>query len=336
MAAPGAHRPGVFAQVVGLAQTPLLNGEVGQLVRLTEAGRWVVRTGSGLKAIKPQNLFPAADEVPESARRMLASAAAVTAYFMLELARSGGSRPFPVVAVPILLVVWTIATLLGSQWLHQPLTLPEAKLPGLWQLGIAPPARGIFRFGSATVAILLTCTVRLHQGLLLQPELSIAQLAGHAKQCSSSGYFAALGFAMQGLFSPQADSRLSLGMLLHVLGALCFLISSAWHTRVSLLIAGELSQSYLAQSLLFRLALALRTLLAWSLPVVAVVALGALTVLQIRACKSATNKDILPEESIRCRIISSLAMHQWVLTLHFAFFYSTYLLDFLVVLGTMA
>ena len=106
MASPGLHRPGVLARVSGLEATPALNGEVGKLLRLTEEGRWVVQTGAGLSAIRSENLSPAADVVPESLRRLVACAAAVTANLFLELARSGGSRRVTAAAVPVLLAVW--------------------------------------------------------------------------------------------------------------------------------------------------------------------------------------------------------------------------------------
>ena len=70
--------------------------------------------------------------------------------------------------VPILLLVWTIATLLGARWLHAPL-LCYRPVPGLWDLGRAPPSQGFLRVGSAICALLLTSMIRIHQNLILKP-----------------------------------------------------------------------------------------------------------------------------------------------------------------------
>jgi len=95
MAKPGAFCPGVLARISGLTKDTKggLNGELGSLLRLTETGRWLVETGRGRTvAIRSENLWPAADEVPESFRRSVAAAVVVTAQLFLELARSGGTR----------------------------------------------------------------------------------------------------------------------------------------------------------------------------------------------------------------------------------------------------
>lgn len=70
--------------------------------------------------------------------------------------------------VPILLLGWTIATLLGARWLHAPL-LCYRPVPGLWDLGRAPPSQGFLRVGSAICALLLTSMIRIHQNLILKP-----------------------------------------------------------------------------------------------------------------------------------------------------------------------
>eukprot|EP00427_Karlodinium_veneficum_P042923 CAMPEP_0169266492 /NCGR_PEP_ID=MMETSP1016-20121227/46461_1 /TAXON_ID=342587 /ORGANISM="Karlodinium micrum, Strain CCMP2283" /LENGTH=106 /DNA_ID=CAMNT_0009350471 /DNA_START=38 /DNA_END=355 /DNA_ORIENTATION=+ len=106
MALPGSHRAGVFARVAGLERTPHLNGEIGELLRQTEAGRWVVRVRSGLKAVRPENLHPAASEIPDIARRGLGGAAAATAHLLLELARSGGHRAPSAAFLPTSILVW--------------------------------------------------------------------------------------------------------------------------------------------------------------------------------------------------------------------------------------
>eukprot|EP00931_Biecheleriopsis_adriatica_P115998 TRINITY_DN91712_c0_g1_i2.p1 TRINITY_DN91712_c0_g1~~TRINITY_DN91712_c0_g1_i2.p1 ORF type:complete len:328 (-),score=53.36 TRINITY_DN91712_c0_g1_i2:13-996(-) len=319
------YRPGV-----GLTKTTFLNGQIGQLVKPTEAGRWVVWTKVGRQAIKPENLCPAADEVPEGARRFVAVGAAVTAHCLLELGRSGGSRPMTAAAVPILLMVWTVATLLGCMRLHRPIALPEAILPGLWELGIAPPAQGVFRGGSAMVAFLLACTVHLHQRLL-QPELAMRQLLGESHMGNCAGYIASLGFALQGLFTPSRRG-VSLDTLLHAAGALAFLLASAWHMWISLAIAVELSQSSLAKSVAFRAAMSSRQALALALPVTAIVACGTLPVLELAGYKAKSEDAGISSWPMASRIRSIVGLCQWALVLHFAMFYTTYALDFWIIL----
>ena len=95
MAKPGAFCPGVLARISGLTKDTKgtgLNGELGSLLRLTETGRWLVSSRGRTVAIRLENLSPAADEVPESFRRSVAAAVALTAQLFLELARSGGTR----------------------------------------------------------------------------------------------------------------------------------------------------------------------------------------------------------------------------------------------------
>ena len=92
MAKPGALCPGVFARITGLTNGTGFNGELASLLRLTETGRWLVKSRGRTMAVRSENLSPAADEVPETFRRWVAAAVAVTAQLFLELARSGGTR----------------------------------------------------------------------------------------------------------------------------------------------------------------------------------------------------------------------------------------------------
>eukprot|EP00438_Fugacium_kawagutii_P020480 Skav220775 [mRNA] locus=scaffold3169:164183:164755:+ [translate_table: standard] len=167
MAKPGALCPGVLACINGLTKGTGWNGELGSLLCLTETGRWLVRSRGRTVAIQSENLSPAADDVPETFRRMVAAAVAVTAQFFLELARSGATRQMTTSSVPLLLLAWAIATLLGARWLYSPLISYEP--PGLWDLGRAPPSQGFLRLGSAICALLLTSIVRIHQNLILKP-----------------------------------------------------------------------------------------------------------------------------------------------------------------------
>merc|ERR1740129_1169940 len=265
MASSGTHRAGVFARVVGLERTPYLNGEIGELLRQTEAGRWVVRVRSGLKAVRPENLYPAAAEVPDAARRGLGGAAAVTAHLLLELARSGGHRALSAAILPTSVLAWILTTLAGCYWLHRPLRSPEAILPGISEMGIAPPARGVYRSGSATVGLLLACTVWLYSTLLVPHLADGAAAASRAAESASMGYIAALGVALQGVFT--LEPGLSVQTLLHFAGAIAFILGTMWHADASNALFTDLSDTALGMSPAARTAIGVRRVCSEGLPV---------------------------------------------------------------------
>merc|ERR1719277_1643394 len=264
MATPGTHRAGAFARVAGLERTPQLNGEIGELLRQTEAGRWVVRVRSGLKAVRPENLHPAAAEVPDAARRGLGGAAAATAHLLLELARSGGHRAPSAAMLPTSILVWILTTLAGCYWLHKPLSSPESVLPGISEMGIAPPARSVYRSGSAAAGVLLASTVRLYSTLLL-PHLADGAAAGRATESANMGYVAAIGVAMQGIFT--LEIGLSVQTLLHFAGAIAFVLGTIWHADASNALFTDLGDTALAVSSLARFAITIRRLCIDGLPV---------------------------------------------------------------------
>mmetsp|Transcript_88313 Transcript_88313/g.175556 ORF Transcript_88313/g.175556 Transcript_88313/m.175556 type:complete len:323 (-) Transcript_88313:118-1086(-) len=319
MAAPGVHRAGAFARVAGLERTPHLNGEIGELLRQTEAGRWVVRVRSGYKAVRPENLHPAATEVPEGACRGLGGAAAATAHLLLELARSGGHRAPSAAMLPTSVLVWIVTTLAGCYWLHRPLISPEAMLPGISEMGIAPPARGVYRSGSATVGLLLACTVRLYSTLLL-PHLADGTAAGRAAESANMGYVAALGIAVQGVFTLEAG--LSLQTLLHFAGAIAFVLGTMWHADASNALFADLGDSALAVSPSARAAISVRRACSEGLPIM----LLTLPV-GLQLWHWATGA-----EGRGGRLQSVIGLAQWALVLDFAIFYCTYACDFWVVL----
>jgi len=319
MATAGEHREGAFARVAGLERTPHFNGEIGELVRQTDAGRWVVRVRSGLKAVRPENLYPAAAGVPEMARRGLGGAAAATAHLLLELARSGGHRALSAALLPTSVLVWILTTLVGCYWLHRPLSSPETILPGISEMGIAPPARTVYRSGSATVGLLLACTVRLYSTLLL-PHLVDGAAAGRATESANMGYVAALGIAIQGVFT--LETGLSVQTLLHFIGAIAFVLGTMWHADASNALFMDLGDTALAVSPTARTASCVRRACSEGLPVMLfMVPVGQ------QLWYWATGLG-----SRGGRLQSVIGLAQWALVLNFAIFYCTYACDFWVVL----
>lgn len=319
MAVSGIHRAGVYARVTGLERTPHLNGEIGELVRQNEAGRWVVRVRSGLKAVRPENLHPAAAEVPDAARRGLGGAAAATAHLLLELARSGGHRAPSAAMLPTSLLLWILATLAGCYWLHRPLNLPDGVLPGISEMGIAPPARGVYRSGSATIGLLLACTVRLYSTLLL-PHLADGAAAGRAAESANMGYVAAVGVAVQGVFT--LETGLSVQTLLHFAGAIAFVLGTIWHADASNALFTDLGDTALAVSPAVRIAINVRRACSEGLPIMLLLVPAGL---QIWYWSSGG-------ESKGGRLQSVIGLTQWALVLNIAIFYCTYACDFWVVL----
>mmetsp|Transcript_91529 Transcript_91529/g.286390 ORF Transcript_91529/g.286390 Transcript_91529/m.286390 type:complete len:323 (-) Transcript_91529:77-1045(-) len=319
MAASGSHKAGVFARLAGLERTPHLNGEIGELLRQTEAGRWVVRLRCGIKAVRPENLQPATAEVPDAAKRGLSGAAAATAHILLELARSGGTRAPSVAVLPASVLVWTVTTLAGCYWLHRPLRSPEAVLPGISEMGLAPPARGIYRSGSATIGLLLACTVRLYSTLIV-PHIADGGASGRAAESTSMGYVAALGVAVQGVFT--LETGLSLQTLLHFAGAIAFVLGTMWHADASNALFAELGDTALALSPCARAAICVRRACSEGLPFILLMVTVGLHLWQwVTGCEGKGG-----------RLQSAVGLAQWALVLDFAIFYSTYACDLWVVL----
>lgn len=320
MAAPGTHRAGVFARVAGLEHAPDLNGEIGELLRQNDEGRWVVRMRTGQKAVRPENLSPAAAEIPEVARRGLGGAAAATAHLLLELARSGGHRAPSAAMLPTSVLVWIVTTLLGCYWLHRPLRCPDSVLPGISEMGIAPPTRGVYRSGSATVGLLLACTVRLYSTLLM-PHLADGAAAGRATESANMGYIAALGVAVQGIFT--LEMGLSVQTFMHFAGAIAFVLGTMWHADASNALFMDLGDTALAVSPSARLAIKVRRVCSEGLPVLLLTVPVGLH-LWHWATGSAQGRG--------GRLQSVIGIAQWALVINFAIFYCTYACDFWVVL----
>ncbi|CAE8690093.1 unnamed protein product, partial [Polarella glacialis] len=228
---------------------------------------------------------------------------------------------------------WTLITLFSCRWLHQPLIVPEAILPGIWELGTVPPARGVFRCGFATVGLLLSCTVRMYESLVLVPHLSETTAEGQAWVTACAGYMAAAGLAVQGLCSLDTGScsKMTLRVLLHVAGSLAFLLGSAWHARTFLKICNELSHTGLGASIVFQVAMLLRQLLAFC-----AFAIGVGGPLAFAASRLSDRFDSMAFGGLSREKVpglkSFIALWQWVLVVNFALFYCTYTLDFWVIL----
>jgi len=321
MAAPGAHRVGAYARVAGLEQTSSLNGEIGELLRLDEAGRWVVRVRSGLRALRPEFLHPAAAELPEAARRGLGAAAVATAHLLLEVARSGGHRAPSAALLPLSVLIWIVTTLAGCYWLHKPLSSPETVLPGISELGIAPPARGVYRGGSAAVGLLLACTIRLYASLLL-PQLVDSASASRAAESTNMGYVAALGAAVQGVFT--LDTGLSAQTLLHFAGAIAFVLGTMWHAAASNALFSDLRDVPLADAAAARAAVGARRACLEGLPFVMLLLPAGLQAWHGVMGSTSKAKAV--------KLQSMIGIAQWALVLNCAIFYGTYALDFWVVL----
>jgi len=316
MAKPGALCPGVLARITGLTKATGFNGELGCLLQLTETGRWLVKTRGRKLAIRCENLSAAADEIPELFRRSVAAAVALTAHVFLELARSGGTRQLTTSTVPILLLVWTIATLLGARWLHAPL-LCYRPVPGLWDLGRAPPSQGFLRVGSAICALLLTSMIRIHQNLILKPVFEETLYFDAAMRSAAAGYMAAFGLTMQSLFTYSATS---VGGLLRSLGIVCFFVGAMWHAKIFWQISPEFFQSFLAQSSVFSLSVAVRRLFIMCAPLALPNAFVAVPVFQLH--------DLSADHTFRGLMRRSSAVFQWVGMLYIMLYFSTYAVDF--------
>lgn len=319
MAAPGIHQEGVYARLTGLESTPHLNGEITQLMRQADGGRWVVRVRNSLKAVRPENLQPAASCLPAAARRGLGGFAAATAHLLLELARSGGIRATTAALLPTTVLMWIITTLAGCYWLHRPLSLPDSVLPGISEMGIAPPARGVYRCGSAMAGLLLASTIRLYSTLLV-PHLADSAATGRAAESTNMGYVAALGMAVQGVFTLEAG--LSAQTLLHFAGAVAFVLGTMWHADASNALFTDLGDTALAASPLARFAVAVRRTCSEGLTVMLLlVPVG----LQVWAWTTGFESKV-------ARLQNMIGIAQWALVLNFAVFYCTYAFDFWVVL----
>jgi len=321
MAEPGQHHVGTFARVTGLERTPHLNGEISELVRQTDAGRWIVRVRNSrrLKALRAENLNPAASGIPDFARRGLGGAAIMTAHLLLELLRSGGSRSFSVSLIPASVLLWIIATLGGCFWLHSPLTTPEALLPGISEMGIAPPARALYRGGSTLVGLLLAVTIRLYSILLL-PQLADSIAAGRAAESANMGYVAALGVALQGLFT--LETALSAQTLLHFAGAIAFVLGTMWHADASNALFSDIGDSVLAASPYAKASVAIRRTSSEGLA-----ALLLLVPVGLQVWQWVTGTD-----GKGSRFQNVIGVAQWALVMNFAVFYCSYCFDFWVVL----
>lgn len=301
-----------------MERTPHLNGEISELLRQTDAGRWVVRVRSSLKAVRPENLHPAAAEVPDAARRGFGGAAAATAHLLLELARSGGNRAPTAALLPTSVLIWIITTLAGCYWLHRPLSAPEAVLPGISEMGVAPPARGVYRGGSAMVGLSLASTIRLYSTLLL-PHLVDGAAAGRAAESTNMGYVAALGVALQGVFT--LETGLSAQTLLHFAGAIAFVLGTMWHADASNALFADLGDTALAASPAARVAIGVRRACSEGLPVMLL-----LVPVGLQVWHWATGSES------KGRLQNMIGIAQWALVLNFAVFYCTYACDFWVVL----
>ncbi|CAK0868860.1 unnamed protein product, partial [Prorocentrum cordatum] len=260
----------------------------------------------------------AAAEVSEAAWRGFGGAVAATAHLLLELMRSGGCRAPSAAALPTTVLAWIVTTLVWCYWLHRPLTSPGSVLPGISEMGIAPPARGIYRGGSATVGLLLACTVHLYSAVLL-PHLAEGAAGGRAVECTSMGYVAAVGVAVQGIFT--LETSMSIQTLLHFAGAIAFVLGTMWHADASNALYTDLGDTVLAASPSARAAVAVRRTCSEGLPAMLLAVPVGLHLWQwARGLESSG------------RLQNAIGFAQWALVLNFAIFYCTYACDFWVVL----
>jgi len=185
-------------------------------------------------------------------------------------------------------------------------------------MGIAPPARGVYRSGSATVGLLLACTVWLYSTLLHLADGAAA--ASRAAESASMGYIAALGVALQGVFT--LEPGLSVQTLLHFAGAIAFILGTMWHADASNALFTDLSDTALGMSPAARTAIGVRRVCSEGLPVMLfMVPVG----LEVRNWSMGL-------EAKGGRLQNVIGLVQWALVLNFAVFYCTYACDFWVVL----
>ena len=125
---------------------------------------------------------------------------------------------------------------------------------------------------------------------------------------------------MQGIFT--LENGLSVQTLLHVAGAIAFVLGTMWHADASNALFTDIGDTALAVSPAARAAISMRRMCSDSLPVMLfMVPLG----LHLWHWSGGF-------EGKGMRLQNVICLAQWVLVLNFAVFYCTYALDFWVVL----
>ncbi|CAJ1389866.1 unnamed protein product [Effrenium voratum] len=302
---PGAPKCWALCRLRGLQQQRHLNGARGQLLRPTEGGRWLVRTGADVHAVRAENFSVAAEEVPEPLRRIWASAVASCGFLLLELARSGGTRQLTACLVPLNLPFWALLTLACSLYLQAPLQGP-----------VAPPALGCWRQGCGVQSLLLVVLLRLHQNLVLEPFVGGPAVA----KIGAAGYLASFGLGLQSL-GPEASAAHVLGNIWFLLGAYCH----AWIFEAHF--SGHLCQCLLAQSWFFRQGLMHRQLLFSGAPYA-----GCFFILfvvrrerNLRVRMEAAKMDV--EYSLEVFLVEPLRFCQRLALVYIMVYFATYAMD---------
>merc|ERR1719162_2902097 len=92
--------------------------------------------------------------------------------------------------------------------------------------------------------------------MILLPHLADGAAAVRATESTNMGYVAALGVAVQGIFT--LDTGLSAQTLLHFAGAIAFVLGTMWHAAASNTLFTDLRDAPLADSPSARVAVGVR------------------------------------------------------------------------------
>lgn len=200
-------------------------------------GAWVVMTRRGLQILQPKHFQPGrSEDVPGSVKLLLVLLMNAT-LVLLALTPFFGGLLDPVLApvvslVPLAAILWLLLTLILCYWLSRPLHNPRALIPAISEMGVAPPARSVYKFGFGVTGLLFVATIRLYDVVLVRklvsPTLPTQDMASRS---IAWGYFAAAGVIIQGVFN--LDPRVSPQSLLHFLGAAAFIVGSIFHLQAS-------------------------------------------------------------------------------------------------------
>eukprot|EP00928_Gymnodinium_smaydae_P031064 TRINITY_DN22924_c0_g2_i1.p1 TRINITY_DN22924_c0_g2~~TRINITY_DN22924_c0_g2_i1.p1 ORF type:complete len:459 (-),score=79.44 TRINITY_DN22924_c0_g2_i1:98-1474(-) len=167
---------GSVAKIAGLKAAPELNGELCQLLRLGEpgAGRVVVRTRLGEKALKPANIEVGFAVYPSWAKGLLAFMLAATVCIVGAVFATGGRHALAC-GVPALAAAWLLTLSIVLLRLYRPCKPSGSWVPGFSMLGANPPLSRCFRLGLIMVGCLFAFTVHLQSELVLDHLADVTQ-----------------------------------------------------------------------------------------------------------------------------------------------------------------
>lgn len=334
-----ALREGASVRLLGYAADSKLDGSIGELIRRADGddGSWVVLTRRGLKIVPPQNLRAGrAADVPMALKLCLGLAVNST-MVLIAMAPLTGELPamsIVVPAIPVSAVVWLFVTLLLCFWLSRPVQDPNVCLPAISEMGVADPARTVYRIGFLMVGLLLGCTMRLYDVLLMRNLQADAGLMQEMRVRSLFfGYMTAAGVVIQGVFT--LGARVTPQTILHFLGAALFIVGSMFHTQAAnTILTSAATPTLLLASPPARTIARLRRLACDHGPVSLIffpLAQQAGSLMLSRADDTGERSDAEGDPIGSSRFFSVVALVQWAVVLMYAFIFCSYAVDFWIV-----